>query len=48
MFGADEGGVRFYYLMRDGLRAHPRVRLLDFRSIAHADYIVYLPNSAPW
>jgi hypothetical protein len=41
-------GVRFYYLAREGLLLHPNVQLLDHKDINKADYIVYLPGSAPW
>ena len=35
-------GVRFYYLVREGLLLHPNV---DFtHDIEAADYIVYLPG----
>ena len=39
-------GVRFFYLVREGLLHHPNVLLTD--DMAEADVIVYLPESAPW
>lgn len=39
-------GVRFYYLAREGLLLHPKIRLVE--NIADADVIIYLPESAPW
>lgn len=43
------GGVRFHMLATDGLRSHPRVRLLEGKSgLERAEYVIYLPNSAPW
>lgn len=41
-------GVRFYYLAREGLLLHPNVEMLNEEAIHQADYIVYLPGSAPW
>ncbi len=41
-------GVRFYYLAREGLLLHPNVDLVTEEAIETADYIVYLPGSAPW
>lgn len=41
-------GVRFYYLVREGLHLHPNVELLPFESINQADFVVYLPGSSPW
>lgn len=41
-------GVRFYYLTREGLLLHPNVELINENSIENADYIIYLPGSAPW
>ena len=41
-------GVRFYFLVREGLLLHPNVQLLDYNQINDADYIIYLPGSAPW
>jgi len=41
-------GVRFYYLAREGLRMHPNVDLVAEEDIKQADFIVYLPGSAPW
>lgn len=39
-------GVRFYFLVREGLLLHPAVTLVD--SMAEADYIIYLPESSSW
>ena len=41
-------GVRFYYLVREGLHLHPNVQLLPFEKIDEADFVVYLPGSSPW
>jgi hypothetical protein len=41
-------GVRFYYLAKEGLLLHPNVQLLSENQINEAEYIVYLPGSAPW
>lgn len=41
-------GVRFYFITKEGFLLHPNVELLPFESIATADFIVYLPGSAPW
>ena len=41
-------GVRFYFLVREGLLLHPNVQLLEYNQIKEADYIIYLPGSAPW
>jgi hypothetical protein len=41
-------GVRFYFLAREGLLLHPNVQLLPLAEIQQADYVVYLPGSAPW
>ena len=41
-------GVRFYFLTREGFLLHPNVEVISFENIRHADYIVYLPGSAPW
>ena len=41
-------GVRFYYLMKEGLLLHPNVELLAEKDMYTADYIIYLPGSAPW
>jgi len=41
-------GVRFYYLIREGLHLHPNVELVTEENIHQADYIIYLPGSAPW
>jgi hypothetical protein len=39
-------GVRFYFLVREGLLLHPNVNLVD--DPTHADLIVWLPGSAEW
>lgn len=39
-------GVRFFYLIREGLLLHPLINLVD--SPEAADYLVYLPVSAEW
>jgi hypothetical protein len=39
-------GVRFYFLVKEGLLLHPNIRLVD--DINTAQVIVYLPVSAPW
>ena len=39
-------GVRFYYLVREGLLLHPNILLVD--DPKDADYIVYLPVSSEW
>ena len=41
-------GVRFYYLVREGLHLHPNVELLPFEKIDDADFVIYLPGSSPW
>lgn len=41
-------GVRFYFLAREGLLLHPNIELLNYNRINEADYIIYLPGSAPW
>jgi hypothetical protein len=42
-------GVRYYFLAREGLLLHPNVEMItDYSSIDQADFIVYLPGSAPW
>jgi hypothetical protein len=41
-------GVRFYFISREGLYLHPNVELVKFENIHQADYIIYLPGSAPW
>ena len=45
------GGVRFYFLIKQGLLQHPNVILLEQlnnTSILTVDYIFYLPGSSPW
>jgi hypothetical protein len=39
-------GVRFYYLIREGLLLHPNLNLVDTPTAA--DIIIYLPESAAW
>jgi hypothetical protein len=39
-------GVRFYYLVREGLLLHPQIHLIE--DMFAADVIVYLPESARW
>ena len=39
-------GVRFYYLIHEGLLLHPNIILTP--DIDDADVIVYLPTSSPW
>eukprot|EP01038_Epipyxis_sp_PR26KG_P011850 gene11850-15856_t len=41
-------GVRFYYLVNEGLQLHPNVEIVPFERISEADFIIYLPGSAPW
>lgn len=39
-------GVRFYFLVKEGLLLHPKITLVD--TMEAADVIVYLPESAAW
>ena len=39
-------GVRFYYLVREGLLLHPNVIMVNH--IDQSDFIVYLPGSSEW
>lgn len=39
-------GVRFYFLVKEGLLLHPKIRLVE--DPYAADIIIYLPESAPW
>jgi len=39
-------GIRFYYLIEEGINLHPNVKVV--KNIAEADYVIYLPGSAPW
>lgn len=39
-------GVRFYFLTRESLLLHPRIHLVNHPH--QAQYVVYLPVSAPW
>lgn len=39
-------GVRFYFLIREGLLQHPNINLVSTPEAAQV--IVYLPESAPW
>ncbi len=42
-------GARFRHMIWEGLGQHPNVQLLlQHRDMNQADYIVYLPGSAPW
>ena len=41
-------GVRFYFLMKEGLLLHPNVELVEEKDMYTADYVIYLPGSAPW
>ena len=41
-------GVRFYFITKEGFLLHPNVELLPYEKIKLADYVVYLPGSAPW
>lgn len=42
------GGVRFYFLAREGFLLHPNVEMVEESEMNSADYIIYLPASAPW
>ena len=42
------GGVRFMYLVREGLITHPNINLMDKLNMEKVDYIVYLPGSGAW
>lgn len=37
-------GIRFFYLVREGLLLHPSVQMLPFSRIHEADLVVYLPG----
>lgn len=39
-------GVRFYYLIREGLTLHPKIQLVQ--SPEEAEVIIYLPESSNW
>lgn len=39
-------GVRFYYLVQEGLLLHPKIKLVTSPDLA--DIILYLPESAAW
>ena len=39
-------GVRFYFLVREGLLLHPNINLVENPDLA--DIIIYLPESAQW
>lgn len=43
-----QGGVRFFYLVRDGLLLHPKVIWMENLNYDEVDYLIYLPNSSPW
>lgn len=38
-------GVRFYYLMKEGLLLHPNVVLVEEKDMYTADYVMYLPGN---
>ncbi len=39
-------GIRFYYLIEEGINLHPNIKVV--KNINEADYVIYLPGSAPW
>jgi hypothetical protein len=39
-------GIRFHFLVREGLLLHPKIRLVT--QIDQAEIIIYLPESSPW
>ena len=39
-------GIRFYYLVHEGLLLHPNIELTP--NIDDAEVVVYLPTSSPW
>jgi hypothetical protein len=39
-------GIRFYFLIKEGLLLHPNIQLTS--DIDEADIVVYLPVSSPW
>ena len=48
-------GVRFYFLVKEGLKLHPNVEMMtDYNAaLKHprdggAHYVFYLPGSSPW
>ena len=41
-------GVRFWNLIHEGLLMHPNVELLAESELSQADFVIYLPGSAPW
>ena len=41
-------GIRFFYLVREGLLTHPNVKLLPYEDIHKADLVVVLPASISW
>lgn len=41
-------GIRFYFLVKEGLAMHPNVEIVEQKDINTADFIIYLPGSAPW
>jgi hypothetical protein len=43
---ATKQGVRFFFLAREGFLLHPNIEMVS--NIMSADYVVYLPGSAPW
>ena len=48
-------GVRFYFLVHEGLKLHPNVEIMSDYNLALKDaseggahYVIYLPGSSPW
>lgn len=41
-------GVRFYFIAKEAFLLHPNVILVSESNILDADFIIYLPGSAPW
>lgn len=41
-------GIRFYFLVKEGLAMHPNIEVVVQKDINTADFIMYLPGSAPW
>ncbi len=39
-------GIRFYYLVREGLLLHPNLQMVEHPDMA--DIVLYLPESAAW
>jgi hypothetical protein len=40
-----QGGIRFFYLVREGLLLHPNVIMVPFDDINSADLVIYLPGT---